>query len=63
MMTAAVYNVVRGSNSPALTPFDIFPDLKRAPAAQPARDPQSLDEQIAVLTAVMGCGPNPSQNG
>jgi hypothetical protein len=56
-VAAAIYNGngFRGKDSPVIQPSDFFPSLK---AARREARAQTLDEQIAVLTAIMGCGPD-----
>lgn len=55
-VAAAVYNAnpFRSADAKTLTPVDFFPSLDSAPHET---RPQTLEEQIAILTAVMGCGP------
>jgi hypothetical protein len=55
-ITAAIYNVVSSRSEP-FTPADIFPELKEASGEQ------SIEEQIQVLTEVMGCGPGRLSQG
>lgn len=56
-VAAAVYNAnpFREKGSDPVDPVDFVPAYRRR--REEARRPQTLDEQIAVLTAVMGCGP------
>lgn len=57
VVAAAFYNAnpFRGKDSPTISPADFVPDYKRL---REAEQPQSLEEQIAILTKVMGCGPD-----
>jgi hypothetical protein len=55
IVAAAIYNAnpFRDSKAKAVSPLDFL-----APAERRAFErPQTIDEQIEVLTAVMGCGP------
>jgi hypothetical protein len=54
---AAIYNAApfgAPDRKPA-SPLDFVPDLPRPPVAGIS---QTLDDQIKILTAVMGCGPD-----
>jgi hypothetical protein len=54
MIAATVINSnpFRGANSKPVTPLDFLPPDRDARPHE-----QTLDEQIALLTAVFGCGP------
>jgi hypothetical protein len=57
-VAAAIYNAnpFRSSDSRPISPTEFVPSLRRQEA------PQSLDEQIRVLSEVFGCGPAPDSN-
>jgi hypothetical protein len=56
-LAATAYNAnpFRGKDDTVIRPEDIFPSL-RAVAAESTGE-QTIEEQIAILTAIMGCGP------
>lgn len=47
-------NPYRGENAKYISPLDFVPDSTRLAAKA---KPQTLAEQIAVLTQIFGCGP------
>lgn len=63
-IAAAIYNVHRDPEKcpEPLTALDFVPDLKRELDEQENRE-QSLEEMIAILERVMGCGPNKGPGG
>lgn len=56
-IAAAIYNssLSRKPDSKPWTALDFVPDLKREIEAE--RPTQPVDEMIAILSSVMGCGP------
>jgi hypothetical protein len=59
-IVAAIYNVNRDpeKRKEPFTALDFMPDAPREPEKQ-----QTVDEMIAVLESVMGCGPNKGPGG
>lgn len=53
--TVANYAPFLKEGTPPVSPLDFVPDYKRRLRAQQRE--QTLEEQIEILTAVMGCGP------
>jgi hypothetical protein len=57
LVAAAIYNAnpFRDSKAKPVSPLDFLPPAERRAIERP----QSIEEQIEILTAVMGCGPKP----
>jgi hypothetical protein len=57
-VAAAVYNAnpFRAADSKPVSPLDFLPEAER----RKLEPPQWLDEQIATLTSIFGCGPSKS---
>ena len=53
IVAAAICNAFRGQDSKPVSPIDFVPDYKE----KAQRPQQTLEEQIAILTKIMGTGP------